>query len=188
MTTDTDTERVMLDIETLGTTPGAAVVAVGAAKFTVDQLNRSTPPGKTPYEIIEDTYERTISISSCEEAGLTLDGDTVEWWLSQDDEAQATIIGGDELESVLTDFSEWLEGVDEIWGNDPAFDCVLLSAAYDAVGVEKPWDYSQRRCYRTIKELGEKPSIDQTGTKHSAVDDAVYQARVAAELLCQLQK
>lgn len=180
-------DRVMVDIETFGTSPGAAVVAIGAAKFNADQLNRSTPPGKTPYEIIEETYERSISTTSCEEAGLTLDGDTVEFWLNQDDEAQETIIGGDDLEAVLSDFSDWFGNADEIWANDPTFDCVLLSAAYDAVGVEKPWDYSQRRCYRTIKELGEKPNIDQDGTKHSAVDDAVYQARVAAELLCQLQ-
>lgn len=174
-----DTVRVMLDIETIGQKEGCAVVAVGAVKFTTDG--------------IIDEFERAISIESCREAGLTIDSDTLNWWLKRDSEAQKSIVDGDDLGSVLTAFSEWYGDADEVWGNDPAFDCICLRAAYDAISeqsdidlFEVPWHFSNRRDYQTLTDLGIETSVSREGTKHSPGDDARCQAEVAIEILNEI--
>jgi DNA polymerase III epsilon subunit-like protein len=56
--------RVMLDLETLGHTPGSVIVSIGAVKFG---------GGK-----ILDTFYHRIDAQSCVEHGLKMDVSTVE--------------------------------------------------------------------------------------------------------------
>lgn len=182
--TNPTTNRVMLDIETLDTDrSSAAIVAIGAVKFTTR-------------EGIIDEFSRAISIESCREAGLTIDGDTLNWWLKQDSEAQNSIVDGDELDEVLTAFTEWCGELDEVWANDPAFDCVILSNAYDTLNeqsdsnfdlFEVPWNYSQRRDYRTLTNLGIETDVQREEAKHDPCGDAAYQASVVIEILNEIQ-
>ena len=170
---------VMIDIETLDTDIGAVILSIGACRFNANG--------------IRSTYERSISIDSCLEAGLSVDGDTLEWWLDQSDEAQEVLSGGDGLQTVLSDFAGWIKATNtpkhgedrppKIWANSPSFDCVQLEHAYRALGMDIPWDYSDRRDYRTLQILPLDPEVDHNRTAHSAVDDAVYQAKKAQKAL-----
>lgn len=169
----------MIDLETLGTAPGSAVVAIGA----VDSDGRE--------------FYRTISIKSCLEAGLTVDGDTLAWWFSQSSEAIKQTFGSPTiglLDDVLTDFARWVAygpgstlekgHAKRLWGNSAAFDLGLLAAAYRALGWALPWSYREEACYRTLKNLvPEVKAPPFEGVEHNALDDAKNQMRHLVELL-----
>lgn len=168
------TDRVMLDIETLGLEPGAVILSIGAVRFDTDGLGSE--------------FHGNIDLVSCEDAGLTVDADTLQWWLDQDGEVQHVLTGGEALEDVLEDFGGWYGDAEEVWANSPSFDCRLLEAAYDAVGLESPWNFWSERDFRTLKELPVAAEIEQDGNEHDALDDAKHQARVASDTLSWLEE
>jgi len=167
------TRRVMVDIETLGLEPGASVLSIGAVEFDTDGYH----PG----------FYGSITRESCEEAGLTVDEDTVEWWQDQPDEARKQLEGGDDLADVLEEFAEFVDGADEVWANSPSFDCELLIEAGRRVGVPMPWEFYEERDHRTLKSLPVAVDVGHEGVKHNALDDATHQARVASETLRRLE-
>jgi hypothetical protein len=165
-------KRVMVDIETLGLEPGAAIVSIGAVEFGPDGLG--------------DEFVGDIDLESCQDAGLEIDASTVQWWLDQDDTAQEQLQGGETLATVLAGFNAWYDS-DEIWANSPSFDCEHLERAYEAVGLDEPWDFRDERCFRTLRALGVDARVSRDGTEHDALDDARYQAAVASDILGQLE-
>jgi len=163
----------MVDIETLGLEPGAAILSIGAVEFAVDRKR--------------DTFYRTISRESCEDSGLTVDEETLEWWGEQDESAQRTLHNGGDLAESMEAFAEWIEGADEVWANSPSFDCELLKAAGDAVDVQMPWEFYQERDFRTLKKLPVAADVEHDGVEHNALDDALHQAKVAQQTLERLE-
>lgn len=163
----TMTQHCMVDIETLGTEPGAVILSIGAVKFDEDELG--------------ETFYGEITKQSCEDHGLVIEADTLDWWLSQDDDAQEVLTeGGHKLEDVLRGFTTFYEGCETIWANAPTFDCRHLKVAYEAIGWDIPWSFRDERCFRTLKALPgaiTEPG-DWDGTAHDALDDARWQARV----------
>jgi hypothetical protein len=158
--------RIMLDLETLGTAPGSAILAIGAVKFGGGQ-------------ILSEFYRR-VDLKSCIDAGLTMDPNTVLWWLQQPDAARLEIVKpGQPLADVLEYFSAWAPNAEreaELWGNGAAFDNALLAEAYRRTGTTLPWKYSNDRCYRTVKALYPDMQMVRDGTHHNALDDARSQA------------
>lgn len=179
-TEDTETEvaqtRVMVDIETLGLNPGATIISIGAVEFG---------PGR-----LGETFYRSVDLESCQDAGLDIDAGTLDWWIRMDSDTQDQLMGGDDLSTVLSDFSDWLTPVDEVWANSPSFDCEMLEAAYDAVDIQVPWEYYEERDFRTLKNLPVAADIDQEhdGDEHDALDDAKHQAWIAAAALSRFQE
>jgi hypothetical protein len=168
------TDRVMVDLETLGTEPGAAILSVGAVRFG-------------PHGVADDEFERSVSLESCQAADLHIDADTLEWWLGQDDAVTDVLTGGDDLADVLADFAAYYGNADEIWAYSPSFDCAMLAAAYDAVGQDVPWHYSEERDARTLRNLPLWPEgIEREGAEHDALADARYQARCTGKALHRL--
>lgn len=162
---NTPQKHIMLDLETLGSTPGSVILSIGACEFA---------DGK-----IASEFYRRIDPESCIRAGLHVDIDTVLWWMKQSDDARLELTKvGDEIEYVLDAFRIWVfdEKVCCMWGNGAAFDNVLLAEAYRKCGIELPWKYSNDRCYRTIKSLHPEIEIERTGTHHNALEDAKSQA------------
>ena len=166
--------HVMLDLETMGSGSYAAIISIGAAAFTLS----------FPQEIISTFYSR-VSLASSVKAGLRMDPATVEWWLEPERaEAWASLQATPavELDEALLGFSEWFCRIDEgqacVWGNGATFDNVILSNAYQATGLDKPWAYNKDRCFRTLKsEILPPVRADEYGTKHNALDDAIAQAK-----------
>lgn len=162
----------MIDIETLGTQPGCVIVSIGAVHFDERGLERD--------------FYMSVDIESCQEAGLTIDANTLSWWLDQSSEAQKELQGGHDLRETLLEYSLFHEG--NIWANAPTFDCSIVRYAYEAVDLEPPWRFWEERCYRTIKELGLTLSIPHGGIEHNALDDAKAQAEAASAALRKLEE
>jgi len=156
-------DRVMVDIETLGTEPGCAILSIGAVRFNTDGIS--------------DEFYQSIALESCQEYGLGIDANTLEWWLGQDESVTDVLVGGEDLPDVLEEFGTFYGTVAEIWAYSPSFDCDILSEAYDSVGIVPPWNYYDERCCRTLAALPIWPDIEQDGDEHNALDDAKYQAR-----------
>jgi DNA polymerase III epsilon subunit-like protein len=158
---------IMLDLETLGTRPGSVILAIGAARVGGPQTSR--------------TFYARIDPASCERAGLTMDLATVMWWLGRPAAARREILKcGEPLAEVLGRFAEWLGDDDvEVWANAPSFDCALLGAAYERLGMKLPWKFWNERCFRTAAHLLRSRAApkERVGIKHHALDDALTQAK-----------
>lgn len=167
------TEHVMVDIETLGLSPGSAILSIGAVRFDEYSLG--------------DEFYREVSLTSCQDAGLDIEASTLEWWLTQDDAVTGILTGGDPLADVLAAFSEYYADTEEVWANSPSFDCELLEAAFEVVGMTEPWTFRDERDVRTLRSLPCAVDVEMDGDAHDALDDARYQARIVSETLRSLQ-
>lgn len=162
---------VMLDLETMGKGPMAAIVAIGAVEFDLDAGE------------IGERFYRVVDLDSAVQAGGVIDAETVMWWLKQSDDARhALTAGGEPIGRVLLQFSEWMHGRGEfkqvrMWGNGAAFDNVILASAYRNLCTQAPWVHWNDRCYRTAKALHRGVKLQRIGTHHHAADDAESQAR-----------
>jgi hypothetical protein len=160
---------VMVDLETMGTGPNAAITAIGAVEFDTT----SGTLGRTFYNVVD--------LASAVEQGGQIDASTVMWWLRQSDEARAAL-GKDaiSLPHALQQFAEWIApcgpGV-RVWGNGASFDNVVLGSAYRNAGWPQPWKFWNDRCYRTVKAMYPNILMERSGTHHNALDDAVSQAK-----------
>ena len=164
---------VMVDIESWGTRPGAALRSIGACVFD--------PNG----DAIGDTFYRNIDDFSCTMAGLMVDPNTEAWWARQSKEAQeALLVDQVPLDDALRSFSIWFESVggERIWSHGANFDQPLLEAAYVAAGFPgAPWKFWDSRCTRTVYDLAQidarKVAVARSGgVTHNALDDAKAQA------------
>lgn len=162
-------KNVMLDLETMGTGPNAAIVAIGAVEFCLHS-----------FELGKEFYA-PIDLKTSVKSGGVIDPSTVLWWMKQSEQARNLFKGtGFDLYSTLASFSSWIEetcGPDvRVWGNGAAFDNVVLGSAYDREGIERPWKFWNDRCYRTVKSMFPHVEMKRTGTHHNALDDAKSQA------------
>lgn len=73
--------RIMVDLETLGTAPGSVILSIGAVRFDVE-------------EGLLDEFYVNIDVESSQRLGLTIDGATVMWWMKQSDAARAKLSEG----------------------------------------------------------------------------------------------
>lgn len=159
----------MLDLETMGTVAGCAIVSIGAVEFDMAGT-------------IGAEFYGVINLRSAVAAGLTMDPGTIIWWLQQPEEARKkVIIGGVSIEEVLTSFRSYLNNIGQytyIWGNGPSFDQAILRAAYEKMGWQAPWRYTNERCVRTACSL--RPEVLKMpfeGVKHYPVDDCKHQIK-----------
>lgn len=173
------TTRAMVDLETLSTRDDAAVIAIGVAIF--DESS------------IIETQHWPLQFH-----GITgrIDGNTVAWWMAQSKEAQTATFGGERVstQTAAAQFAELMGRfqVQAIWANGPSFDVTILKAWWERT-QQTPWPfkYNMPRDYRTIVELAKNRGFTDAMydaakgmyVKHSAVDDAVAQARVV--LACE---
>jgi hypothetical protein len=175
---------LMIDLETMGTGPNAAIVAIGAVLIDLDAGTLCDTPFYSPVRL-EDSVSH----------GLTMDAGTVMWWLRQSDAARAAISSseasppGGSLQWALNTLRWYIEKYSDpksvrVWGNGASFDCVILANAYRAIGKQPPWRYYNERCYRTVKALHPDVPMEREGTHHQALHDAMSQARHLVAMLC----
>lgn len=175
--------NVMIDLETLSFGHNAVITNIGACEFNIT----------TGY--IEDTFQRTIDWQSSLDAGHIVDSDVLHWWFNQSKKAQAEMLGiGDHLHEVLQEFKEWLPDGCCVWGNGPSFDITKLEVAYEKwSGIDSvPWKFYNVRCVRTMRMLTEgivdRNDIPFEGEKHTALADAVWQAKYVSKMYKALKK
>ena len=167
---------IMLDLETTGVAAGCCVLAIGAC--TLDE---------------QEQFYMAISHDDSLANGLKDLPATLAWWSKQSPEARKEAFGGiTPLVVALGAFSDWVRKVEAkrgeafVWGNGADFDLPILGAAYDAVGMKKPWKPFNGRCYRTLKNLPDCKHIlpdEFQGVKHNALADAIHQSRHMLKIL-----
>jgi hypothetical protein len=164
----------MLDIETLGTKPGAVVLSVGVIAF-----ERNT--GKERAE-----FYRAIDLRSSRKSGLHVDADTMLWWFKQNQEAQkAALLAPDAspLEQVVLEFKQWFmkhrTRENSVWSQGLDFDVPIWARAMAAVGERPPWEFWSGRDTRTLYDIAgfDPRTIKRKGVYHNALDDARHQVR-----------
>jgi hypothetical protein len=151
--------NIILDLETLGNKPGASILSIGGYCLET-----------------EETFYKSIDLSSCFKARLNVDADTIAWWMGQSEEARKVFTEKDKvsLSSGLLALSNWIADHKRpvIWGDGANFDCTLLEVAYRHCNLECPWKYFNVRCYRTLKNIFNQFEKPRTGVYHRADDDA----------------
>lgn len=164
--------HIMVDLETFGSRPGSVIASVGAVAFD---------PVKG---LLGAQFYQVVDARSAQRVGLTLDADTVLWWLKQGAEARAALAGSARmLSEVLAAFSCWWDGErgELFWSHGANFDEPMLAAAYRACDLKVPWKYSASRCTRTIFDLAGVQPDRSVGDHHNALDDAIAQASAVIE-------
>lgn len=166
--------HLMVDIETLGSRPGAIIASIGAVVFTDERVTHE--------------FECNVSIGDGQHQGLTYDADTVLWWMRQSEAARAATFPklGMSTHQALTELALFAADhhVVDYWSHGATFDLVLLNEASLITGAPQlVKDFRRARDTRTLYEItGVNPkTFIGTGTAHNAVDDARAQALAVIE-------
>jgi DNA polymerase III epsilon subunit-like protein len=159
-------KHLMVDLETLATTPNAAILTIGAVTFD---------PNSTK---IYDEFYRRVELESLESLDTYIDDGTLEWWSKQDQAAQDEAFdpeGREPIQNVLGDFYKFCMGSTRFWSHGAAFDIVILEYYFRKINKPFPWNFWDVRDTRTIFDLGMDPEMPQAN-KHNALEDARRQA------------
>lgn len=168
--------HAMIDIETMGKSPTAAISSIGACLFD-------------PYgDWIGDSFHMHVDLESCVlQWNLKMDPSTVIWWLGQSDEARKTLVDGQARAATLSEslsaLTRFLPTGVTPWCNGNSFDFAILANAYATIKKPLPWDYWKERDLRTLKGLNPGITTQREGTHHNALDDARHQARLVQRIL-----
>lgn len=171
------TTHVMLDIETLGTRPGATILSAALVRFS-DEAHCT---------VNFDTAEQHAALGSYS------DPETVEWWRQQDPLAwQMATQNPAPVRTGLAYLSDWIAwaGADPlIWCHGATFDAPLLDDLYRRAGVSCPWRFWSVRDTRTLYDLASVNVKDYAvPPPHVALNDAIGQVRAANAALRVLAK
>lgn len=172
--------HVMLDLETMGNDSDAAIVSIGACAF--NPTGENVPEPDYDSTISNDVFYRRVNLESSLKAGLTINGETIYWWLKQSEKARRELTKHTvSLSSALSDFSAWWNygRYTYLWSHGATFDAVILTTAFKKLGYLVPWSYKNIRDTRTLFDimfLNRKTKHQICEQSHTALFDAWRQA------------
>jgi DNA polymerase III epsilon subunit-like protein len=181
--------HIMIDLETLGTTPGCAIRSIGAVAFDPTTDDRDTVS-------CNPEFYANVSLASCLAAGLSIDADTIEWWERQSEASKAALRDPPpgEIVAALHQFVGWnrtLPMISGVWAHGASFDIPIVETAFRRFPIAPPWDYRLIRDTRTLYDLaGFDPKADGPefdGAPHNALHDARHQARCVRAAYAKLR-
>ena len=161
---------IMIDLETLATTPDATILTIGAVKFD--------PFGSEIKEPKMDSFYVKVDLDSCDRIGLTTNDDTIAWWANQSKEAQAAAFDPDgriQIEDAFAQLYKFCWGAKRVWANGSCFDIIICEHVFRKIGRAIPWSFWEVRDVRTAFDLGINPQRPPV-TAHHALEDAWNQA------------
>lgn len=161
----------MVDIETFSTNINAAILTIGAIKFS--RNNQITELKNM------DTFYRRISLDSCKQLGLKIDKKTIEWWRLQEPISQEEVFSDKNrfpLKEVLIEFKNWFPNGAIFWSHGISFDSVILENAYNKCNIPIPWSYWRLRDTRTLFDIAnvQRETINNN-ILHNALHDCYRQ-------------
>jgi len=168
---------VMIDLETMGTGPDAAIVAIGAVEMDFQH----SKIGRTLYQ--------TIELQDAIRYGGVMEPATIMWWMRQSDQARAALmVNPMPVYPALRELGDWMGHLSDyrqlrVWGNGSDSDNVILARAYQRSNMLLPWTYPNNRCYRTLMALYPDIQAERAGVAHNALDDAMSQARHLVQIM-----
>lgn len=163
----------VLDIETLGTTPGATILEISAwcgAQGIDFLIDPNSHPGK--FEL-----------------------DTLLWWATVPEkpakqrafDSSADRYGLEIALNRLNDFIKENEP-DYFWGCSPDFDYKHLEYWYKHFQIEIPWKYYQLRDVRTIRDFLTRERIDELEGRAGGIGECKHMASYDADLEARIVK
>lgn len=172
--------HLMIDIETLGTEPDAAILSIGAVFFDV----RIHALGGLYTVIKKDCPDNMCRMH---------DKATLDWWEKQSPEARQVFVDAESDKAIS--LGQALQTLNlfigkkkpKVWSNGATFDLMILENAYRQMKIKTPWSFRDHRCYRTLKSLQPNLKAKRIGTYHNAEDDACYQAICASKILGDIE-
>ena len=169
----------MLDLETLGSRPTAAITQLGACYFDINTGE------------VGATYKQNIDIGSSLLAGLTVDEDTIRWWQERIGSCGTWLEDTEPIQHRLTEFAAWIVAngkVKSVWSH-ATFDIPILQNAYQVVGIKMPFHYRTARDIRTLVDLSglKIPTGEMSANKtHDALEDCLYQVEYCTKCYKEL--
>lgn len=158
--------NVMLDLETLGTRPDAAILSIGAIAFNLHD-------NATQY--FEVKCEPNLSRYS-------VDYSTFKFWMGQPDAARnALFVSSEPLVAGLWALSSFLKmnvaSDANVWALPASFDIPIIENAFKVEDVAVPWKYDSGACLRTLCKLAKitKAERVQPRIPHDALSDCEAQ-------------
>lgn len=166
---------LMLDIETLGVGPDAAIVSIAVVQF--DLMTGE----------VGDIFRQTIKIDTIPSC-RTVDLHTVGFWMEQPDDARHISFGQPDKVAHATAMAMCVDWIEEhsyadttLWGKGPTFDIALLTSSMKAEGITLPIPFRNHRDVRTILDIGERMQIADdiifAGVPHDPVSDCRHQIK-----------
>lgn len=185
---------MVLDLETLATTPDAVVLQIGYAIVDLDRLEFRAVRG-----ISLDPMDQMLN------KGREVDPETLEWWNTQPLHAKDSVLSNGYTRAVLgrDDYQLDVTGhvlesipvrVDardacrelaaayeahncsQIWAGPPHFDLSIIQSLFRCYRVDLPWKHSQIWCLRTFRMVIGFPR-NESELPHDATADAEAGAR-----------
>ena len=157
---------IMIDLETLATSPNAAVLTIGAVKFDPFNNDMDNPN-------CQKLYLR-VDLDSCDEFGLEVNEDTIAWWANQSKEAQEEAFSPEGRIHVRDAFNQLYKfcwGAKRVWSHGASFDTVICENIFKKLNKACPWKFWEVRCTRTLFDIGINPERPPV-LKHHALEDA----------------
>jgi hypothetical protein len=164
----------MVDLETMASSPRAAVASLGAVAFD--------PDGDDTVTSLLDLRRRFyVNLDLRDQPNRQFDGDTIYWWLSQPPATQQAILMTEnrlKVGEALVRFSDWCHtwAAQRAWCLGATFDHVIIEDLYRSLKRRNPIRYSNQLCARTIAKVAdlERPELPEL-VAHNALDDCVKQ-------------
>lgn len=166
-------KHMMIDYETLGTTPDSLILSIGAVVFV-----------PTENQIIKYPFYRIVSPIG--QRDRTIDYKTVAWWMQQP--IKAPMNGDSDLFHAMYELAGVYReyGCSHLWANGTDFDIAITNNIMATLGMTPPWKYSDVKDYRTLRNLLPHIPRPENPSLHQAYEDAKSQALHTSALLIHL--
>lgn len=181
---------IMVDSESLGLEPKSVMTQFAFIAFDLDD----------PDTIVkEDEYYLPIQ-PQLKPLGRTVNGDTIIWWMGQDDKARARFKENrgndyDELvalvQSAMRKIGQVIDDVKEAGGEyiviarGTDHDFPMIQSLLDDLGIEAPWAYDSKIDLRSVMResgVGKRDVTPAPGlVAHHALSDCRYQIACLVE-------
>lgn len=175
-----ETVHLMIDMETLGTTPNAVVGSIGAVLFTKSG--------------IKNKFYQEFFLESQIKKGRIFSEGTLRFWFNQPKESLKVFTeksGKVEMDAHwLSNFIESIkQESDKLsgdknsiinlrpWSFGATFDLVIFEDLLRCYGVHNPMEFRNYYCLRTFNNITKcLDLVKREGVHHNALDDSIYQA------------
>lgn len=176
---------IMIDIESLDTSPYCVILTIGAVRFD--------PKGMG---IVEKLELRPTIEDQTEQYNRIINDDTIRWWSEQSPAALEEAMsdhGRQSLKDCMEQLYKFCWNRRAVWSHGAPFDVVVMETAMRQTLTDKPnpipWPFYTVRDTRTLFEIaGVKLKDGGHKTSHKAVEDAERQAIVVQQAYKKLMK
>jgi exodeoxyribonuclease VIII len=168
--------HLSIDIETLGNTPMAPVIQIGAVLFDLENDNLKE-------------FQVTVSPKSISDK-FKIDADTIYWWFEQSKEAQNSITDAEKVEhrKALEYFRKFIQECGDVKGfwSHATFDVPILNNNCTLLDIGRVIPFRQAMDIRTLNYLAGSVVLEKNEIAHNALSDARYQAKYIRQMLLKI--